>query len=190
MKKTAYLRWLMVQCQINADGPDGYLHLCEILQGTYFVSLVEFDENRADEGRHLRNEWADTDGDIHELEDELIPYTCTMLELLLVMARRMAYEMMDSQFEAETVSRNDRIRKAAEMLENAGLAYFRNDIFEAEPQYSERQIKAILGSIVYRRYDQKGNGGFFPCENPRTDQRSTELLIQMNNYLEENYDIC
>lgn len=184
MKRTAYLRWLMAQCQINADGADGYLHLCEILQGTYFVSLVEFDENRADEGRHLRNEWADTDGDIHELEDELIPYTCTMLELLLVMARRMAYEMMDSQFEAETG------KWVSEMLENAGLAYFRNDIFEAEPQYSERQIKAILGSIVYRRYDQKGNGGFFPCENPRTDQRNTELLIQMNDYLEENYDIC
>lgn len=179
-----YLCWLMNQCQLTAEGPDGYLHLCEILQGTYFVSLVEFDENRADEGRLLRTEWADTDGDISMLETELIPYTCTMLELILVMARRMQYEMLDSQYEAGTG------KWVKEMLENAGLAYWRNDIFSIDPEYSESQIRKRASDIIYRHYAHNGEGGFYPCSWISSDQRNMELLNQMNNYLAENYDIC
>ena len=180
-----YLCWLMNQCSIVAEGPDGYLRLCEVLHSTYFVSLVEFDENRADEGRHLRGEWAEKDGDISEAETELIPYTCTMLELVLVMARRMQYEMMDSQFEAGIG------KWVTELLENAGLAYWRNDIFEVDPEYSEGRIRTTLADLIYRRYARNGDGSFFPCrESVYGDMRNEELLTQMNNYLAENYDIC
>jgi SAM-dependent methyltransferase len=91
----------MNQAQINAGGPEGYSHLCEVLQSFYFVSLVPMDENRGEEGRGLREEWADTDnGDLYDLEKNMVPYSCTMMELIVVMARRMHFEMLDSQFEA------------------------------------------------------------------------------------------
>ncbi len=184
MNARDYLCWLMNQCQLEAEGPDGYLKLCEVLQQIYFVSLVAFDENRVEEGKELRDEWADTDGgDISALEGELIPYTCTALELILVMARRMCFEMSDSQFDAGIG------KWVAELLENAGLATYRNDIFELDPEYSAQKIKNILHDIVYRRYLCTGDGGFFPIRYPDADQRKVELLVQMNNYLAENYDI-
>lgn len=179
-----YLCWLMNQCRIVAEGPDGYLRLCEVLHSTYFVSMVEFDENRADEGRHLRSEWGETDHDISEMSTELIPYTCTMLELILVLGRRMQYEMTDSQYEAEIG------KWVKELLENAGLAYWRNDIYDIDPEYSEMRIRTILNNLIYRRYAPNGEGGFFPCNWTIKDQRNEELLTQMNNYLAENYDIC
>lgn len=185
MNAKYYLCWLMNQAQIEAGGPGGYSHLCEVLQGTYFVSLVAFDENRAAEGKALRSEWADTDdGDIDALEEELIPYTCTAMELILVLARRMHFEMCDSQFDAGIG------KWTAELLENAGLATFRNDIFETDPEGSERKIRVILHDIIYRKYMWNGKGGFFPVQYPEMDQRNVELLVQMNNYLAENYDIC
>lgn len=180
-----YLCWLMNQAQIVAEGPEGYLKLCEVLHSVYFVSLVRMDENRGCEGKALREEWADAyGGDIQDLERELLPYTCTMMELIAVLARRMEYEMMDSQFEAGIG------KWTRELLENAGLAYFRNDIYDADPGYSEARIRRILSDIIYRRYGQDGLGGFFPMAGACEDQRSGELLTQMNDYLAENYDIC
>lgn len=185
MSANNYLRWLMNQAQIEAEGPEGYSRLCETLQGIYFVSKIAFDENRVEEGKALRSEWAESEyGDISELERELIPYTCTALELILVLARRMCYEMSDSQFEAGMG------KWMAELLENAGLATFRNDIFEMNPEYAVAKIKNILHDIIYRKYLWTGEGGFFPVRWAGCDQRGVELLIQMNNYLAENYDIC
>lgn len=184
MNKKDYLCWLMNQCQLEVEGPDGYLSLCEILLDTYFLSMIEFDENRAEEGRELREEWAEAEGgDTSKIE--MLPYTCNMLELILVMARRMAYEMMDSQYEAGVG------KWVMEILENAGLATFRNDYFDTDPEYQGNRIKAILKDIIYRRYLHTGDGGFFPAKFYTTkDYRQMELLTQMNNYLAENYDIC
>lgn len=178
-----YLCWLMNQGQINAEGPDGYLRLCEIMNSVYFVSLVAFDENRAEEGKALREEWEESCGDTLE-PGTLIPYTCTMLEMIVILGRRMEYEMMDSQFEAGTG------KWVRELLENAGLAYFRNDIFDIDSEYSADRIRRILSDIIYRRYGRDGTGGFFPVTDGNVDQNGEELLIQMNNYLAENYDIC
>lgn len=185
MNARDYLCWLMNQGQIPAEGPEGYSHLCEVLQDIYFVSLIEFDENRIEEGKELREEWKDTCGDTSmEPDDELIPYTCTALEMIIVMARRMCFEMSDSQFEAGIG------KWVMELLENAGLAYWRNDIFEMNPEYSQSRIRSTMNGIIYRRYLYNGEGSFFPMNYCHTDVRKQELLVQMNNYLAENYDIC
>lgn len=185
MSGTHYLCWLMNQAQIDAGGPEGYSHLCEVLQSFYFVSLVPMDENRGEEGRGLREEWADTDGgDLYDLEKNIVPYSCTMMELIVVMARRMHFEMLDSQFEAGIG------KWSREILENAGLATFRNDIFEMDPEYNTNKIRKILSDIVYRRYLPNGKGGLFPLNWPESDRRHVELLNQMNDYIAENYDIC
>lgn len=185
MNEKDYLCWLMNQCQLTAEGPEGYLSLCEVLQKVHFLSQIEFDENRSEEGKLLRDEWADSGGgDISVLDGYLSPYTCTMLELILVLARRMAFEMSDSQFEAGIG------KWVTELLENSGLAYYRNDIFETNPDYYERRIRCILRDLIHRQYMPNGDGSFFPSQEEETDTREEELLVQMNNYLAENYDIC
>ena len=185
MYRNDYLQWLMNQCQLTSEGPEGYSRLCRIMQSVCFLSLIEFDENRSEEGKDLRYEWAeDTGGDISSLNESLSPYTCTMLELILILARRMDYEMMDSQYEAGVG------KWVMELLGNAGLATFRNDYCEAEQEYSENRIRCVLNDIICRRYMRDGEGGFFPLQRSPKDQRTTELLTQMNYYLAENYDIC
>ena len=110
-------------------------------------------------------------------------YTCSMLELLVVLVRRLNYELLDSQYEA------DIWKWTEELLANAGLSQFVNARFEADEHASEH-VTQILKDIIYRQYGFDGEGGFFPLKCPRYDQRNVELLIQMNNYIEENYDMC
>ena len=48
----------------------------------------------------------------------------------------------------------------------------------------------IIDTVNLRKIGWDGEGGIFPLQCPREDQRSVELIIQMNDYIEENYDIC
>lgn len=182
MNDKGYLCWLMNQAQLVAEGMDGYLLLCEILHRTSFLSYISMDENRGEEGMELREEWADTDGgDADELTD-VTPYSATMLEILVILGRRMAFEMADSQWEADTG------KWVMELLENAGLDIFTNLRLEDDPN-GEALVQRKLYDIIHRRYDRNGRGSFFPLHQAEYNQRDSELLIQMNNYLEENYDI-
>lgn len=185
-----YLCWLMNQLQIAGGGPDGYLRLCEVLQGCPFMTIVRMDENRREEAMCLRDEYLDSSSKwcVEPFNrDYYTPiqwqYTCSMLELLVVIVRRLNYELLDSQYEA------DIWKWTEELLNNAGLSQFVNARFEADEHASEYVTK-ILKDIIYRQYGFDGEGSFFPLEHPRYDQRNVELLIQMNNYIEENYDIC
>ena len=175
-----YLCWLMNQLQIAGGGPGGYLHLCEVLQNCAFLSLVQMDENRREEAIDLRYE---ASGDIQDIVEGPFSYTCSVLELLVVMVRRMNYEMLDSQYESGIG------RWTGEIFANAGFDAFTNARFEAD-ENAVNEAKELISDIVYRRYGFDGEGGFFPLKNPKHDQRYCELLTQMNDYIAENYDIC
>ena len=180
-----YLCWLMNQIHIEGGGPDGYDRLCEVLQSCAFFTIVRMDENRREEGMSLRNEAEDEmllEGDTSGIERPF-PYTCSMMEIIVVMARRMNYEMLDSEYEADIG------KWAIELLSNAGLSGFTNSMFDKDPN-TRNEVEAIIKDIVYHRYGFDGEGGLFPLKQPKYDQRTTELLTQMNNYLAENYDIC
>ena len=170
----------MNQLQIAGGGPGGYLHLCEVLQDCAFMTLVKMDENRREEAIELRFE---ASGDIQGIIDGPFHYTCSVLELLVILVRRMNYEMLDSQYESGIG------RWTSEIFANACIDGFTNARFEAD-ENAENELKEIISDIVYRRYGFDGEGGFFPLKHPVHDQRHLELLTQMNDYLAENYDIC
>ena len=181
-----YLCWLMNQIHIEGGGPEGYSKLCEVLQGCAFLTFVRMDENRREEGMDLRDEAEDdmNTGDIYGITvDDPFPYTCSMMELLVVMTRRMHYEMLDSEYEADIG------KWAVELLTNAGLSGFTNSAFDKDNN-TRNEAEMIIKDIVYHRYGFDGEGSMFPLRQPKYDQRTTELLTQMNNYLAENYDIC
>ena len=184
--KTEYLCYLMNRIGLEAEGDDGYLLLCGTLQDIEFQPQIDMDENRCEECRDLRNDFAKDELDkdeILDILDEELWDNGTMLELLCVLAEKMAFEMSDSEYEANT-------RKwFMEMLWNCGLCRCcLNADFEKEG--TEEAVKDAMHTVNFRKTGWDGEGGLFPLLYPPYDQRGVELIIQMNNYLEENYDIC
>ena len=180
--KKAYLEWLMDQMQIDRDGPEGYEKLCGVLMDIPFSWSIAMDSNRADEGRQLRGEWMGDSGDTLKLRG--VPdWTCTMMELLCVMARKLQYETLLSDYEAG-------IRKwFMELLSNIGLDEYINEAFDEDYDQFDAETRATVDAVIFRQYGWDGEGGLFPLMYPQRDQRRIELTDQMNDYLEENYEI-
>ena len=192
--KTEDLRYLMSRVGLEADGCRGYLRLCETLQEENFIPMVMLDENRCDECRELRSDFARAEYGINGVHtgqsvhvvyvlDNVLGNNGTIMELLIVLAEKMAYEMSDSEFEAST-------RKwFLEMIGNCGMdRYCYNENFEQEG--NEENIRDIAHSVIFHKTGWDGEGGIFPLSYAQYDQRKVDFIIQMNNYLEENYDIC
>lgn len=188
--KTEYLCYLMNRIGLEAEGTDGYLRLCETLQEIAFLPQTDMDENRCSDCMDLREEFAQYDFPDSE-EDQMWMKVCldmahgesgTMLELLTVIAEKMAFETCDSQYEAST-------RKwFLEILGNCGLGkHWSNEDFEDEG--NEEVVRDAMNTVIFRKTGWDGEGGLFPLAYPQYDQRKVEIIIQMNNYLEENYEI-
>lgn len=188
---TEYLCYMMNRIGLEAEGDDGYLRLCETLQEIEFIPQTAMDENRSSECIEIRKDFAEHEYAMYgstaedtaiDILDEIYGDNGTMFELLTVLAEKMAFEMYDSQYEAST-------RKwFTEMLCNCGIIdQCTNEAFEKEG--TEETIRDTMDSVIFRRTGWDGEGGLFPLSYPQYDQRKVELIIQMNNYLEENYDI-
>lgn len=179
---TEYLCYLMNRAQLDAEGDYGYLKLCEILHGTDFFPILEMDENRCSNCRRLREDFAEgmDDGVIDILNDELCA-SGTMMELFLVLAEKMSYEMLESRYEAGTG------KWFKELLQNCGLLKMWNIAFEDDDRLV-RTVQDILTTINFRKFGWDGEGGLFPLQWAKRDQRDVELVIEMNDYLEENYE--
>ena len=106
--KTEYLCYLMNRARIEAEGKDGYLHLCEQMQNTEFIPIITMDENRCYDCRQLREDFARTewnyltylDESPGDILDGLYGENGTMLELLVVLAEKMEFDLADSEYEA------------------------------------------------------------------------------------------
>ena len=179
--KTEYLCYLMNRAQLRAAGELGYLKLCEKMQATGFLPILEMDANRCGECVNLRSDFAEADERINYILNRELSETGTMLELLIVLAEKIDYDLSDSRFE----SGNGTWIK--EMLLNCGLIEATNNAFRYSGE--EAFVEEILDILNRRKYGWDGQGGLFPLRWPKEDQRDLELIIQMNNYIEENYDI-
>ena len=187
---TEYLCYLMNRIGLEAEGTDGYLRLCETLQEIPFLPQTAMDENRCGDCLDLRTDFSDREygGDAEEqmlveaVLDAALGISGTMLELLTVISEKMKFETCDSQYEAST-------RKwFLEILGNCGLdKHWLNRDFDEEG--NEEAVKDAMHTVNFRKTGWDGEGGLFPLAYPQYDQRKVEIIIQMNNYLEENYDI-
>ena len=186
--KTEYLCWLMNRAQLDAEGPGGYRTLCERLQETEFVPQLEMDGNRNEDCLELRVDYATYCTDIQDADECDVTWMLeqcfgehgTMMELILVLAEKMQYETLESEFEAGTG------KWFRELLSNCGLHRCTNEEMEENPE----DVEEILERIIYRQIGWDGEGGLFPLMYPIRNQRYAELIAQMNDYLEENYELC
>jgi hypothetical protein len=164
-----YLTWLYSQVGDVKDrnrsrtywNPLGQLYSIE------FFDLVPNDDNRAEDGRALRDEWM---AEKHISADpEWRSRGCSFLEMLIALCRRLAFEAdghVDVWF--------------WHLINNLGLT----DCTDRYP-YDQAEVDARIHTVIYREYDRNGRGGLFPMRRGFKDQRHVEIWYQMNAYLLE-----
>lgn len=166
--RNRYFRYL---CQmIGRDSEYGYLLLH--LHAIEFYSPIERDRNRAMDGKELRGGF----GPSFCLSNE----PCTVLEMLIGVAVRMADQLVDSPME----------RSVGEcfwiLIGNLGLIRYNNSAYmnAINSGIIDRKIQKFLD----RRYNRDGLGGLFPLDDPPEDQREVEIWYQMSQYLVEKVE--
>lgn len=164
-----YLEWLYHQ--ISSDKSKNpartYWELARQLYSKEFIWFVPNDDNRIEDGKELRYEFID---DRHiDAETDWMELGCSMLELLVGLSRRLA-------FEAEGKPRD----WFWEMLTNIGINSH-ND----KSGYSPEEVDEILNAVIFRTHQPNGQGGLFPLQHPDRDQRRVEIWYQLSAYLLE-----
>lgn len=169
-----YLSWLYSQVGNVKTRIKSRTHwsLMRQLHKTIFVALVPFDENRLEDAIDLRYEF------LAEAEDEQgdpdwTRSPCSMLELLIVLSRQLAFEA------------DDKISVWFwHLVEILGLERFNDQNYN---QKAEETVEKALDVVIWRTFDPDGKGGLFPLRNPKRDQRKVELWYQLNAYLLEQF---
>lgn len=171
-----YLGWM---CEIvHADQEiRSYFSLMSDLHNRKFYSLVPHDENRASDGLKLREEYLTEVNYPHFVH---IDGDCSVLEMLIALAKRMDFETSDPKNMSDT----GRVTYWFwELIDNLGLIEFSDDCYLAIG--GPLEVNLALDRLLNRRYAEDGYGGLFPLENPRCDQRDVEIWYQMAAYLAE-----
>lgn len=171
-----YLTWLysLVGSVQNTNPANNHWELLNVLYGTAFAGYVPNDDNRSADGKDLRIEFLQTTGyPLYDPYGSWFDLDCSVLEMILALARRASY---DDEAQGSPVEWFWR------MIHNLELDDYTDDIFEISIQET---IKEVLARLNGRQYSQNGSGGLFPLERTNVDQRTVELWAQMSAYLLE-----
>lgn len=162
-----YFTWLygLVADVKTRKGPRTYWNLLKKLFCTEFAWFIPNDDNRAEDGRELRFEWAssvDVNVDTH-----WVTLGCSFLEMLIGLARRLEFQ-----------TDRDSIFWFWHLIGNLGLLGH-ND----RSNFLEDDVERRIDAVIWRTYDCDGNGGLFPLREPCKDQRKVEIWFQLSEYL-------
>lgn len=162
-----YFNWLCAKVMYleNSTPSLSYWRLLRLLHRTEYAWLISGDDNRAEDGLELREEFLLESRFEDEPEWRMQP--CSLLEMLIAFSRRAA-------FSTDT----NAVDWFWEFIENLGLKEC-NDA----SRFSEDEIGEILYRLIWREYDLNGRGGLFPIQNPRRDQKNVEIWYQFCEYL-------
>jgi hypothetical protein len=172
-----YFKWLYRQVSSPRlrNPARTYWSLLRQLFRKEFVWLVPNDDNRVEDGRDLRYEFLDGNG--VDRDHEWLSVECSMLEMLIGLSRRLA-------FEAEEGEPRDWFWT---MLENVDLRQYSDAYYDRSSSASDREVNYILERVIWRHYERDGSGGLFPLNAARQDQRKVELWYQSAAFLLERY---
>lgn len=168
-----YFEWLYSQVGSvrNRNPARSFWKLARKLYTTEFVWLVANDDNRVEDGKELRLEFMNEQG-FDQVSPEWETLGCSVLEMLVALSRRAAFETDGSPVEWFGI-----------FLGNLGLTPMRDDIFD---NINPVIVAEILQTFIYRTYNPDGSsGGLFPLDHPYEDQRKVELWYQLAAYLLE-----
>jgi hypothetical protein len=168
-----YLEWLYSQIGSvkTKDKSKTYWSLANQLFRKEFVWFVPNDDNRVEDGRDLRYEFLDTE-QLTGVDRDWIHLGCSMLELLIGVARRLS-------FEADGTVRMWFWR----IIENLDLQHYNDSVYTPDKQ---KHIDEVLDQVIWRTYTSSGDGGLFPLQYAGHDQREVEIWYQLCAYLLEH----
>lgn len=166
-----YFTWLYskVGSVEEANPSRTYWALCRKLFTKEFIWFVANDDNRAEDGRDLRDEFLNEEG-IVSVTIDWMRLGCSMFEFLIALSRRL-------DFEAE---------QSIEywfwfLMDQLGLKQYCDRV-----QLPEEHVDEILDRVIWRTYEPDGQGGLFPLREPHKDQRQVEIWYQLSAFLLEN----
>lgn len=173
-----YFQWLCDLVNVDRE-EDSYWILAKELHRIDFYSLIPHDENRASDGLELRDEYL---REINYPKYVRIDGPCTVLEMLIGLARRMDFETSDP-YDLD----DDFCDRTAHwfwvMIDNLGLSDLSDGNYADYD--GEEYVDRVVDKLLERRYSWDGEGGLFPLEKNCGDQRNVEIWYQMNAYLME-----
>lgn len=162
-----YLPWLygLVAEVRTRRGSRTYWDLFRKLYTTEFAWFVPNDDNREEDGRELRREWANQEG--IDPDPDWLRLGCSFLELLIGISRRLCFEG-----EGEVSA------WFWHLINNLGLTGYHD-----RSKFNESAVDDITFAVIWRTYEPDGKGGLFPLQNPSQDQREVEIWYQLSEYL-------
>lgn len=163
-----YLRWLGSQIR-DADESPTYWGLFSVMFEKKFEWEVQNDENRNADGVELRAEYCYAN---HARQNALNPLgpNARFLEVLIALSRRMRFAAGGSAQQWAWL-----------LICNLELQKLRDPLMPSKA----RKADDILDTVIWRRYNPDGCGGFFPLAWPDEDQTQKELWYQMAAYIGE-----
>lgn len=172
--RDCYFNWLCDIVDAN-DSDHSFKNLMGVLFDITFEGFVGNDINREEDGKYLRNEFADTH---NYLSYAPIEGPCNVLEMMIGVAIRMENLLWDPDFGDRTAHWFWLMIQNLE-LDRLDDMHWRGD---SSLIYAEQTIDIF----VHRMYDPDGSGGLFPLRKPSEDQRKVEIWYQMSAYIDEN----
>jgi len=172
-----YLEWLyrnFVGSVTNRNPNSSHWGLTKQLYRTRYIWVVHDDKHRGEDGKELRREFIEC-CDIEDVEINWLQIECSVLEMLIGLARRAAFETNEEP--------GDWLWR---FLTNLGLQSYNDRIYTADVK---GEIDAIVQRWLTRSYDTNGAGGLFPLKHARQDQTRIKMWYQLQAYLLEGEDI-
>lgn len=167
-----YFEWLYSQVSsVRLKNPQRtYWKLFKILFTHEFVWIIPNDDNRVEDGKDLRYEFLRSRGmDPDDIDRDWLFQGCSMLEMLIALAKRLAFEMSSTTDEWFW-----------ELLVNIDLRQYNDSV-----HVPRREVKDTLDRVIFRTYRRNGHGGLFPLRHPNNDQTDVEIWYQLNAYIME-----
>ncbi len=178
--KNAYVNW--IEREMRAGD---YHILFDVLYDTEFTwdrQRVPMDSNREADGRYLRRRFSDASGLVEPFG--CVEWPASFLEVMVALAFRIHEQLMYDPVEHPE---DGPWMWFWEWMGNAGLDTHTDDEMMRGGQGSFMMTTARVNAIMDRRYSYSGEGGFFPLEDARCDQRNEEMWFQANSYMGERY---
>jgi hypothetical protein len=171
----AYFVWLCELVHVQQENSSYYNLFSDLFEKPFRYS-IEQDENRALDGLAICQYFCDEEGVVFEYDSGERP--CSVLEVLIALAKRMDFEISDPDFDGDNTA-----KYFWEMLGNLGLTVYSDDMYyQLDGSFN---VDVILNVFLDRTYQPDGHGGVFPLRRPSVDQRYIELWYQMNAYILE-----
>jgi hypothetical protein len=168
-----YFNWLYQKVRPDAmPQPLHYTKVCSLAHRIIFDWTVPNDDNRAAEGKELRDEFMQELGVDPPPDKEWMGLDSSIFEMLVALARRCDFIVpigFDGWFDI--------------FMGNLELENYNDSLYI--PSDSTR-INRMLNKFNERRYRPDGKGGLFPLKHPKRDMREVELWYQMSAYMAEN----